>query len=333
MKLVPFPHCCTAKILAGFGETDTADYGARPETSYTEESMFKEVVDKLEEAHRAGQAMVFATTNSEQKTANAVLPRVGFEKIEATAKAAHSGVQLLGWVFRLNLADKVRPLKVPKNPFTKGEKAAPNPALQFGDEEGEELPAPPEVLIQNGEQARRDEMRRIFRHVPAQVNPVQQIPMPPPLAINPAPAARARVRPAVGAARRYDAVIADEVGAAPYGPLTEPLQEGQVWDQFTPNDGEWMTINWEPGVGNLPEDKQFRIRRGRVGVERDWFEIHPNDQGRVNMVAVGQTAQLRVRLFGSHIAAPELQRRDVWNWKFDEDHRIGGGLITHFKVA
>ena len=128
--------------------------------------------------------MVFATTNSEQKTANAVLPRVGFEKIEATAKATHSGVQLLGWVFRLNLADKVRPLKVPKNPFIKGEKAAPNPALQFGDEGGDEAPNPFDEVA--------DDMRRIFRPAPAQVNPVQQIPMPPPVALNPAPAARFR---------------------------------------------------------------------------------------------------------------------------------------------
>ena len=324
MKLVPFPHCCTAKILAGFGETDTADYGARPETPYTEEGMFKEVVDKLEEAHRAGQAMVFATTNSEQKTANAVLPRVGFEKIEATAKAAHSGVQLLGWVFRLNLADKVRPLKVPKNPFMKGEKAAPNPALQFGDEDGEENPFDEDDRVADG-------LRRLFQPAQVQVNPARPIPRPLPVAPNPAPAARARR--AAPVAGRDNVVIVDEADAAPYGPLTEPLQQGQVWDQFTPNDGEWMTITWEPGVGNLPEDKQFRIRRGRVGVEHDWFEIHPNDQGRVNMVAVSPAAPLRVRLFGARIAALDSKKRDDWHWAFDDNQRIAAGVITHFKVA
>ena len=315
MKLVPFPHCCTAKILAGFGETDTADYGARPETPYTEESMFKEVVDKLEEAHRAGQAMVFATTNSEQKTANAVLPRVGFEKIEATAKANHSGVQLLGWVFRLNLADKVRPLKVPKNPFMKGEKAAPNPALQFGDEVGEENP-----LDQVDRMA--DDMRRIFR-------PAPPIPRPAPEVLNPAPRARG-IRPAV---QPYDAVIFDEVDGAPYGPLTEPLQEGQVWDLFVPDVGEWMTITWEPLVGDIPLDKQFRIRMGRVGGEHNWVEIHPNDQGRVNMVAVGHATELQVRLFSQRAATPHSKRRDDWVWVFDDDHRSAAGVITHFKVA
>ena len=324
MKLVPFPHCCTAKVLAGFGETDTADYGARPETPYTEENMFKEVVDKLEEAHRAGQAMVFATTNSEQKTANAVLPRVGFEKIEATAKANHSDLQLLGWVFRLNLADKVRPLKVPKNPFTKGEKAAPNPALQFGDEEGEENPFDEDDRV-------ADDMRRIFRPAQVQVNPAPPIPRPLPVAPNRAPAAR--IRPAAGAARGYDVAIANEVDGALYGQLTEPLQQGQVWDQFTPNDGEWMTITWEPGVGNLPEDKQFRIRMGRVGVEPHWFEIHPNDQGRVNMVAVGHAIELRVRLFSQRAATPHSKRRDDWNWAFDDNRRIAAGVITHFQVA
>ena len=316
MKLVPFPHCCTAKILAGFGETDTADYGARPETPYTEESMFKEVVDKLEEAHRAGQAMVFATTNSEQKTANAVLPRVGFEKIEATAKANHSGVQLLGWVFRLNLADKVRPLKVPKNPFMKGEKAAPNPALQFGDEVGEENP-----LDQVDRMA--DDMRRIFR-------PAPPIPRPAPEVLNPAPRARG-IRPAV---QPYDAVIFDEVDGAPYGPLTEPLQEGQVWEQFVPDVGEWTTIVWEHGVGDdLPLDKQFRIRIGTVGAEHRWFEIHPNDQGRVNMAAVSPAIKLRVRLFGLRAAVHSSKRRDEWKWEFDQERRILDGVITHFKVA
>ena len=286
MKLVPFPHCCTAKILAGFGETDTADYRARPETFYTEESMFKEIVDKLEEAHRAGQAMVFATTNSEQKTANAVLPRVGFEKIEATAKANHSDLQLLGWVFRLNLADKVRPLKVPKNPFTKGEKAAPNPALQFGDEDGEENPF--------------DEvnMRRIFRPAPPQVNPA------PPF-----------------------------MAAELYGPLTEPLQQGQVWEQFIPTVGEWITIAWEPTVGDIPQDKQFRIRVGRVRGELDWYEIHPNDQGRVNMAAVSPAVELRVRLFASHDAARPSLRRDAWSWELDQERRISACVITHFKVG
>lgn len=315
MKLVPFPYCCTARILAGFGETDTADYGARPETPYTEESMFKEVVDKLEEAHRAGQAMVFATTNSEQKTANAVLPRVGFEKIEATAKANHSDVQLLGWVFRLNLADKVRPLKVPKNPFMKGEKAAPNPALQFGDEVGEENP-----LDQVDRMA--DDMRRIFR-------PAPPIPRPDPGVLNPAPRALG-IRPAV---QPYDVVIANEVDVAPYGPLTDPLEEGQVWEQFVPDVGEWTTITWEPGVGDLPLDKQFNIRRGRVGVDRGWFEIHPNDQGRVDMVAVGHGTELQVRLFGLRVAVHHSKRRDEWEWEFDQERRISNGVITHFKVA
>lgn len=305
MKLVPFPHCCTAKILAGFGETDTADYGARPETLYTEESMFKEIVDKLEEAHRAGQAMVFATTNSEQKTANAVLPRVGFEKIEATAKANHPDFQLMGWVFRLNLANEVRPLKVPKNPFTKGKKAAPNPALQFGEEGGEENPW---NEVDNG--AGADDMRRIFGRMDAP-------PAAPPLRVAP---------------RRYDVVIAEEVGGEPYGPLTEPLLQGQLWDQFVPTPGEWITIAWEPGVGNIPQDKQFRLRRGHVGGEHSWYEIHPNDQGRVNMVAVDPTTELRVRLFAHHTAS-DPQRRDVWNWEFDQNDRIADGVITHFKVA
>ena len=119
MHLIPFPGCCTAGIITGFGGTGTAEHRFRPVAQYDENTMFEETKTLVEQAHRNNWAMVFATTNSEQKLANKVLPRIGFQKIEETAKLAHKEFTLFGWVFRLNPSKVVAPLKVPKNPFAR----------------------------------------------------------------------------------------------------------------------------------------------------------------------------------------------------------------------
>ena len=119
MHLIPFPGCCTAGIITGFGGTGTAEYRYRPVAQCDENTMFEQVKTLVEQAHLNNWAMVFATTNSEQKLANKVLPRIGFQKIEETAKLAHKEFTLFGWVFRLNPSNVVAPLKVPKNPFAR----------------------------------------------------------------------------------------------------------------------------------------------------------------------------------------------------------------------
>ena len=119
MHLIPFPGCCTAGIITGFGGTGTAEDRFRPVAQYDENTMFEQVKTLVEQAHRNNWAMVFATTNSEQKLANKVLPRIGFQKIEETAKLAHKEFTLFGWAFRLNPSNVVAPLKVPKNPFAR----------------------------------------------------------------------------------------------------------------------------------------------------------------------------------------------------------------------
>lgn len=166
MKLLPFPGCCTAGILTGFGGTGTAEYQYRPEKEYTEESMYQEIQQHLQNAHLKRWAMVFGTTNSQQEMANTVLPRIGFQKIQETAKDAHSKFTLLGWVFRLNPSDKVAPLAIPKNPFGKKKEEAVGPMEEVGVQEarnpirgafddliirddigdrGDPVPAPPQV--------------------------------------------------------------------------------------------------------------------------------------------------------------------------------------------
>lgn len=157
MKLLPFPGCCTAGILTGFGGTYTAEDRYRPEEEYTEDSMYQEIQQHLQHAHLKKWAMVFGTTNSQQKVANTVLPRIGFQKIQETAKDAHSEFTLLGWVFRLNPSDKVVPLAIPKNPFGKKKDAPVIPKEEaqpiyelldeifFDDHEDPEVNAPPQV--------------------------------------------------------------------------------------------------------------------------------------------------------------------------------------------
>lgn len=120
MQLVDFPGCCTAKIITGFGGTDTAEHRYRPAVPFTENTLFTALTELLERAHRQGQAMVFATTNTAQELPNKVLPRIGFQKVEESKKTNHAEYGLIGWVFRLNDEKQVKPLKVPKNPWAEG---------------------------------------------------------------------------------------------------------------------------------------------------------------------------------------------------------------------
>lgn len=131
MQVLPFPGCCTAAVLTGFGGSSTAAYGYRDDPR-TEEQLFDEIGQHLDNCHRRGWAMVFATTTGQQEKANRVLPRIGFQKIDETAKSNHHEYPLLGWVFRLNPEKEVAPLVVPKNPFGKPRPvdAVPAPALE-----------------------------------------------------------------------------------------------------------------------------------------------------------------------------------------------------------
>lgn len=315
MQLRAFPGCCTAHVLTGFGGTPTASIV--PDKTYTDETMFADIAEKLEESHRARMALVFAATTTQQEMANRVLPRIGFIKIDESAKDAHADFALIGWVFRLNLADAVRPLKVPANPFKKGAKVE-DKALQFGDEEPDIRANPvPEIVMPAPADAQRDEMRRMFN---AGAFGAPQV--------NPAPPRAPRAR------RPENRVIVDEVAQADgYGDLTEPLVEGQIWADFIPGPGRpWMNIVTDAHTGQqLSPEERFRIRPGSVRGNRFWYEIHPNDQGRVDMVAIGRNAQVAIRLFGREEPSGLIQRRQDWDW--EQRRRISNVTITHFCLA
>lgn len=119
MQLVHFPGCCTAQVLVGFGQSDTAALGYRPHREYTEETFYNEAKRLLEQAGRHNYATVIAITNSDQTTAMKVLPKLGFVLVQQEiGKRQHEDKTLNTYVYTVTGADK-KPLPVPANPFVK----------------------------------------------------------------------------------------------------------------------------------------------------------------------------------------------------------------------
>lgn len=117
MYLLDFPGCCTASVLTGFGGTRTGQYGRLDK--YTDETLYQAIEQELAIAHMKNHALVFATTNSQQKQAERVLRKIGFRKVGTSAKKQHEEFTLSGWVYKLNLEKEVKPLAIPPNPFVK----------------------------------------------------------------------------------------------------------------------------------------------------------------------------------------------------------------------
>lgn len=113
-RLVDFPGCCTAKILTGFGETDTADWAYRPEAGMTFEDMLAEVEGMLQVQQNGGRvALIFATTNSDQKMGEKLLETVGFKRTPEVTKNQHSDKTVTGWWLDMGNAE-YRAKKAPK---------------------------------------------------------------------------------------------------------------------------------------------------------------------------------------------------------------------------
>ena len=119
MQLVEFPGCCAAKVLVGFGQSNTAAWGFRPDREYTEESFFGEALHHLAHAGRYNYATVIAITNSDQTTAISVLPKLGFVCVQQDlGKNQHADKTISTWVYTVTGADR-QPLPLPVNPFAK----------------------------------------------------------------------------------------------------------------------------------------------------------------------------------------------------------------------
>lgn len=95
-----FPHCCTAKIVYGFGETRTADTNTRAET--TEAELHTQLEAKEQYYKRAGDATLIVTLNSAQKTGDKVLRARGYKYSKWMSKGGHPEVKLRVYYKALN---------------------------------------------------------------------------------------------------------------------------------------------------------------------------------------------------------------------------------------
>lgn len=98
MQVQPFPGCCTAKIIVGFGQEANAGFTARAEQRYTEETMRQEV-HRLLTGPQIGRhyGLVFATLTTRQTMGIKVLTEMGFKDTEAKVKQGHGETRLHGF--------------------------------------------------------------------------------------------------------------------------------------------------------------------------------------------------------------------------------------------
>ena len=94
MRLEVFPFCCTAHVLVDLGGTDTAEDGY---TEYTEQQFQALLTEKVQDAKRSGDAIVVATTTTDQEQANQMLKDNGFNCVGPYAKNAHPESGLYLW--------------------------------------------------------------------------------------------------------------------------------------------------------------------------------------------------------------------------------------------
>lgn len=94
MKILEFPHCCTAKILVDFGESTIAEGGDR-EVTYDEVLSF--VKEQMSAWYNKYLAVFTAITNSEQSVANKVLTDLEFEHSDWMSKTQHQETKIRLW--------------------------------------------------------------------------------------------------------------------------------------------------------------------------------------------------------------------------------------------
>lgn len=94
MKLTDFPACCTATVARGFGESIYAEDG-NDEVSNEQIDVF---LKNAEEVQRdLGMAVIVATTNNQQTTANDVLRKRGYKHSKWMKKKQHPHTKIRLW--------------------------------------------------------------------------------------------------------------------------------------------------------------------------------------------------------------------------------------------
>lgn len=94
-RMIRFPHCCVAKLLIGFGETDVTDIADGAE--YNPDVLQEEILKRVRKAREEGNAVLIATTNDEQEIANEVLEETGFYSSEWMEKDKHPETKVKLW--------------------------------------------------------------------------------------------------------------------------------------------------------------------------------------------------------------------------------------------
>lgn len=89
-----FPACCTARVLHNFGESGVAAGGSH---SQDYDSMKTQVEREIQRYRDDGLAMLTATTNNDQVTANAVLRDLGFKRTKWMKKDLHPETRVCLW--------------------------------------------------------------------------------------------------------------------------------------------------------------------------------------------------------------------------------------------
>lgn len=98
MEIKDFPHCCTARIVVNFGESDVAEGG---DQAIDEQELDQYLADR-EHTYRAfGMAMLVATTNDQQTTANKVFLRRGYKHSKWMSKSTHPETKVRLWYLPL----------------------------------------------------------------------------------------------------------------------------------------------------------------------------------------------------------------------------------------
>lgn len=96
MQIHEFVNCCNVKIIHGFGGTGLRLSGPREAQGVDE---IKHYLNRQIKNHEKVYSLLLATTNEEQRSANAALKDVGFECIGPIYKMKHPDSKLFFWYY------------------------------------------------------------------------------------------------------------------------------------------------------------------------------------------------------------------------------------------
>lgn len=110
IHVLPYPGCCTARVLTGFTQSNTAMYG-RGDPVLSVEAIKGQVTSliRLQVGRHCG--LVTATVTSTQVNAIQALTELGFEKSDALPKGHHPETSLFHfWINPAKFLDEVHPI-------------------------------------------------------------------------------------------------------------------------------------------------------------------------------------------------------------------------------